>query len=420
MSEERRQVSIIVIVTALFAAFLIWAGYTQLDLVTHGQGRVIALGQNRAVQAASRGTVLEYRVDVGARVETGDVIAVIDPTEARSQLTEAETRLRTLDTRLARLQAELDGDGLEGDVVAPETEDALVRAEYQLLAARKEDLVARVSALAQARLQKEREREGVLAEAEGVRRARALLETEAAQILPLVDVGALGVSEKFRIERSTAELETRAKVLAERLTEIAAALAEKDAEIEAARTGYLNAIYEERAGVMGQIAELAERLPALRQRVDQTAIAAPVTGIINQVFFNNLGAVVSEGEVIAEIVPTDGALQVEAMIAPEDIANIEPGQAARISLTAYNAAKYGTMSGKVLRVSADASWSEEMQARMFVVDASLDDILTEADGTPVTVLPGMIAQVDIVRGRRTVLEYIWNPVAKVRDRALRE
>jgi len=420
MQRERRNIGVIVTITLLFVAFLGWARMTELDMVTRGQGRVVALGQNRLVQVASRGTVMAFNVEVGDRIAAGDVIASINPTEARGQLTETETRLNTLVVRLERLDAELSGAALDEAFRPPDSADPLVRAEYQLLEARRADLVARVTTLAQSRLQKERELEGVMAEIAGLRRARSLHDGEEAQIMPLVEIGALGVSERFRLERHAAELETRAEVLAERRAEISFALAEKDAEMESARASYRNMIFDERAEVMGQIAELAERLPALRQRVAQTEIAAPVSGIVNQVFFNTPGAVVAEGEAVAEIVPTDGALQVQALILPEDIANVEPGQAVRIALTAFDATKYGTLDGKVLRVSADATYREEIQARMFMVDASIVGSITEADGTPITVLPGMIAQVDVVRGKRSVLEYIWNPITKVRDRALRE
>ena len=197
-------------------------------------------------------------------------------------------------------------------------------------------------------------------------------------------------------------------------------IAEIDAQITAARAAFQSAILEERVTVLSQIAELTERMPSLRLRVNETEVKAPITGVINQVFFDQEGAVVSEGDIIAEIVPETASLEVEVLIAPQDIANVEPGQRVRIALTAYDAAKYGTLDGTVLRVSADANMREEVQARMFVVETSIEGEITESNGDPVRVLPGMIAQVDIVRGERTVLEYFWNPVIKVRDRAFRE
>lgn len=421
-SQNRPQKTLIGASAALLVIFLGWAHFTALDLVTHGEGRVVPLGQNRTVQVPHRGTIVSFHVARGDRVEAGEVIAEINPTEAVGALAESEKRLRSLTHRLARLEAEMSGQAFEvGDIATnDEIEATLLAAEASSSVARRADLVARETALLQARSQKEREREALQAELYGRQSQLALVEQEASQILPLVDAGVLGMDERFRLERDASIASTEISVLTENLSATEFAIAEIDAQITAARAAFQSAILEERVTVLSQIAELTERMPSLRLRVNETEVKAPITGVINQVFFDQEGAVVSEGDVIAEIVPETASLEVEVLIAPQDIANVEPGQSVRIALTAYDAAKYGTLDGMVLRVSADANMREEVQARMFVVETSIEGEITEANGDPVRVLPGMIAQVDIVRGERTVLEYFWNPVIKVRDRAFRE
>lgn len=421
-SSNRSQKTLIGASAALLIIFLAWAHFTALDLVTHGEGRVVPLGQNRTVQVPHRGTIVSFHIARGDRVEAGQVIAEINPTEAAGALAESEKRLRSLTHRLARLEAEMNGQAFEvGDIATDdEIEATLLAAEASSSVARRADLVARETALLQARLQKEREREALQAELSGRQAQLALVEQEASQILPLVDAGVLGMDERFRLERDVSITSTEISVLTENLSATEFAIAEIDAQITAARAAFQSAILEERVTVLSQIGELTERMPSLRLRVNETEVKAPITGVINQVFFDQEGAVVSEGDVIAEIVPETANLEVEVLIAPQDIANVEPGQRVRIALTAYDAAKYGTLDGTVLRVSADANMREEVQARMFVVETSIEGEITEANGDPVRVLPGMIAQVDIVRGERTVLEYFWNPVIKVRDRAFRE
>ena len=126
------------------------------------------------------------------------------------------------------------------------------------------------------------------------------------------------------------------------------------------------------------------------------------------------------GEVIAEIVPTQGKLLVEAFIDPKDIATIEPGQPAKISLTAYDPSKYGYLLGTLTKVSADTVFREETKSSAYAVNLSIDTEIFESDTIPVSIVPGMIAQVDIIRGERTILEYFWQPVAKMKDTAFRE
>ena len=183
---------------------------------------------------------------------------------------------------------------------------------------------------------------------------------------------------------------------------------------------YKTNIYQDRSGVIGEIAELEARLPAIRQRLEETEIRSPIDGIVNRVFYNNVGAVVGSGEIVAEIVPTDGDVLVEAFIDPKDIATVEPGQNVKISLTAYDPSKYGYLLGTLTKVAADTVFREETGTSDYAVNASIDTVIYEDDETPVTIFPGMVASVDIIRGNRSILEYFWQPVAKMKDTAFRE
>ena len=158
----------------------------------------------------------------------------------------------------------------------------------------------------------------------------------------------------------------------------------------------------------------------LEQKLKQTEIRSPSDGIINSLPVSDKETVIKTGDVVAEIVPSTDDLIVEAYIDPKDIAKIEVGQQARVSLTAYDAAKYGYLTGVLLKVSADAVYREEKQSYMYAIEVELIDDLIDSKGTTVPLNPGMIAQVDIIRGQQTVLEYFWQPVAKLKDDAFRQ
>ena len=127
-----------------------------------------------------------------------------------------------------------------------------------------------------------------------------------------------------------------------------------------------------------------------------------------------MGAVVSSGEVIAEILPTQGKLLLEAFIDSKDIATIEPGQPAKISLTAYDPSKYGYLLGTLTKVSADTVFREETKSSAYAVNLSIDTEIYEIETIPVSIVPGMIAQVNIIRGERTILEYFWKLTEKIK------
>ena len=416
-----REYFLITLVTAIFAVFLVWANYTQLDLVTRGSGRVIADGQNKNVQSPERGTIATYVVEEGSSVTAGQIIATINPTEAEGVLEELEARLSNLRLKMIRLDAELNGNSI-ASVRNKVTDypDALLDAEIELMASRRESLNAELKNLNQDKQRKGKALLSFEAEIDGQGVLQTLLSKEMLEVLPLVDAGVLGSSERFRLEREEASIRTQLQVLSERVAQTELEIEQIDSQLDAVQINYNTEIYQERSQVTGEIAELEVRLPAIRQRLNETEIRSPINGIVNRVFFNSVGAVVSSGEVVAEIVPTGGQLLIEAFVDPKDIATIEPGQAAKISLTAYDPSKYGFLLGTLTKVSADTVFREETKSSAYSVNVSIDTAIYESEGIPVSIVPGMIAQVDIIRGERTILEYFWQPVAKMKDTAFRE
>jgi len=420
-SSSGREYLMIILVTAIFAAFMVWANYTQLDLVTRGSGRVIADGQNKNVQSPERGTIATFVVEEGSAVNVGQIIATINPIEAEGVLEELEARLSNLSLKMIRLDAELKG----GTIASVRNNGAdyteiLLDAEIELMTSRRESLNAELKTLSQDKERKGKVLSGLGAEIEGQNSLKALLNKEMLEVLPLVDAGVLGSSERFRLEREDASIKTQLQVLSEKVAQTELEIEQVDSQLQSVQINYNTEIYQERSQVTGEIAELEVRLPAIRQRLKETEIRSPIDGIVNRVFFNSLGAVVSSGEVIAEIVPTQGKLLVEAFIDPKDIATIEPGQPAKISLTAYDPSKYGYLLGTLTKVSADTVFREETKSSAYAVNLSIDTEIFESDTIPVSIVPGMIAQVDIIRGERTILEYFWQPVAKMKDTAFRE
>jgi len=420
-SSSGREYVMIILVTAIFAAFMVWANYTQLDLVTRGSGRVVADGQNKNVQSPERGTIATFVVEEGSAVNAGQIIATINPIEAEGVLEELEARLSNLRLKMIRLDAELNGGTIasvrNNASSYPET---LLDAEIKLMTSRRESLNAELKTLNQDKERKGKVLLSLSAEIKGQNSLKALLNKEMLEVLPLVDAGVLGSSERFRLEREDTSIQTQLQVLTEKVAQTELEIEQTSSQLDAVQINYNTEIYQERSQVTGDIAELEVRLPAIRQRLKETEIRSPIDGIVNRVFFNSLGAVVSSGEVIAEIVPTQGKLLVEAFIDPKDIATIEPGQPAKISLTAYDPSKYGYLLGTLTKVSADTVFREETKSSAYAVNLSIDTEIFESDDVPVSIVPGMIAQVDIIRGERTILEYFWQPVAKMKDTAFRE
>ena len=411
----------IALLLGLLAAGYFWAEKTQLDLITRGEGRLIAEGQNKLVQSPEGGVITEIFVSEGDVVSNNQLLAVINSTAAEGSLEEIRAKKNSLQAKLVRLGAELTDANkyqLEKDL---EDFSANVReSQLALFLANRSNLSSRLFSIESERDQLGKSLTTIKEQLSGARKLLVLITEENKELSPLIAAGALGASEKFRLKRENAQLTSEIQVLEAKVVETEAGYLKLEAELKALKSGYERDIFEERAAYINELSEINTRIPLLEQKLKQTEIRSPSDGIINSLPVSDKETVIKTGDVVAEIVPSTDDLIVEAYIDPKDIAKIEVGQQARVSLTAYDAAKYGYLTGVLLKVSADAVYKEEKQSYMYSIEVELIDDLIDSKGTNVPLNPGMIAQVDIIRGQQTVLEYFWQPVAKLKDDAFRQ
>ncbi len=411
----------IALLLGLLAAGYFWAEKTQLDLITRGEGRLIAEGQNKLVQSPEGGVITEIFVSEGDVVSNNQLLAVINSTAAEGSLEEIRAKKNSLQAKLVRLGAELTNANkyqLEKDL---ENFSANVReSQLALFLANRSNLSSRLFSIESERDQLGKSLTTIKEQLSGARKLLVLVTEENKELSPLIAAGALGASEKFRLKRENAQLTSEIQVLEAKVVETEAGYLKLEAELKALKSGYERDIFEERAAYINELSEINTRIPLLEQKLKQTEIRSPSDGIINSLPVSDKETVIKTGDVVAEIVPSTDDLIVEAYIDPKDIAKIEVGQQARVSLTAYDAAKYGYLTGVLLKVSADAVYREEKQSYMYAIEVELIDDLIDSKGTNVPLNPGMIAQVDIIRGQQTVLEYFWQPVAKLKDDAFRQ
>ena len=197
-------------------------------------------------------------------------------------------------------------------------------------------------------------------------------------------------------------------------------LDEIDEQLKAERQAYKTSALTDLSAIQGEMEELNARIPALENRVDRTSIRSPVDGVINLINYTTADAYISTGEVLLEIVPTGSKLIVETKIDPKDIADIVIGQEVKVSLTAYDASKFGRIDGNVDSISADAISNQQTGEQYYLVDVSMSGTLYEDNGDEVIILPGMVATIDVLSGKRTILDYFWQPISKTKDTAFRE
>ena len=403
------------------AIMLLWSAFARVDETAIANGRVIPSRQLQVVSNLEGGIVSAILVKPGEKVSAGQVLMRLDPASADGDYGRTSATAQALAARIARLEGEVGyrapafPAGLEA--AAP----AAVAAERSIYTARMAD----VSAASAAEAAKADGAGRALAEAESdlaVRsEARAQAQREVALIEPLVDKG---IEPRIALDRAVSVLSQARSAEAgagQAVRRARAAVAEARAGQRSVtgkfRSLSVDALASARADMAGQSATL----PALKSRVERTEIRAPIAGTVNRVLVATVGGSVRPGEPLVEVVPSGDTLVVEADVRPADIAFVHIGQKASVKLTAYDSAIYGSLSGKVERISPDAIINERTGERHYQVRVRTDQAALKAsDGMVLPVGAGMVAQVDIIGHKRSVLSYLLNPVTKFKDNVFRE
>jgi adhesin transport system membrane fusion protein len=408
------------IIIVLIISLIVWANFTELDNVTRGNGRVISALENQTVQASDSGVIQARYVEKGQIVGKSDLLFEIDPIESKTELERAMQKLASLKIQSVRLFAEISNEELffsnELIALAP----TVVASEKSLYLARRADLVAQLAVLEQQLAQRNQQVEEINVQTNTALETLALIEDQIKIMAPMVKAGLSPETDLLSLKRQARDFKGKENSAEASLIRTQSSIYEVQDKIKAAKQNYKTKSQGELTSIISLIAEVESQLPALNDRVNRTQIRSPVDGIVNQIQFVTLGGFIRPGDALLTLVPLGDDLIVEANIDPKDIAYIEPNQKARISLTAYDASRYGTIDGKIIQVSPDAVQDQATGGFSYIIQVSLDNVLYEDDNSEVEVIPGMVASVDVLAGKRTVLEYFWRPMVKVKERAFRD
>ena len=406
-------------IIAFFVVGLLWAALAHLDEVARGEGKVITISQTQYVQNLEGGIIREILVHEGDAVEKGQLLFRIDPTRFVSEYrSEAQTTL-ALKARIARLAAEAEGRPLKFPAEVLKDAPALAQSESSLYHTHVSEQQNRNGILREQLAQRAQELREMKSRGERLTEGLDVLKREIALTAPLVKLGHASEVELLRLERERARIGTDLDAAKLALPRIEAYIIEAQKKLRDNDLTFRSAAGKDLADARGELAKRSESMPALEDRVARSEVRAPMKGIIKVIANKTVGGVVQPGSSLAEIVPLESSLLVEAHVKPADIAFVKVGQRAMVKVSAYDYSIYGGVEGTVEYLSGDSMQPEKGEP-FFVarVRANTSGIKVGDKLLPIT--PGMTATVDIMTGRKTVLHYLLKPVNKARERALTE
>lgn len=404
-------------ISGFFVFFLLWSHNAVLDEVTRGDGKIIPSGQTKIVQHFEGGIVAEIAAAEGSIVEEGQVIMRVENRLAEAELSEKTTQYRSLLAQGARLQAEAVGaESIDFPVEVITNAPERSVDQQAVFNTNRAELTGKIRIRETQRTQALQELRQKTAQVTQIQNQLELARQELALVEPLVRNGAASQQELLTARRSVAQLEAELEDVELSIPRIRAQIQEATTTIEQELSAFRAKAQQELSQVRIEAERLRQDLIAGQDREQRTDIRSPVRGTVNKILINTIGGVVKPGDPVAEIVPLEDSLLVEARIRPADRAQLYPGLEAVVKVSAYDFSIHGGLDAKLLDISADTILDEEGQP-YFRVRLSTNDTSLGEDKP---IIPGMTATVDIITGEKTVLQYLLKPIIKARDNALTE
>ena len=396
-----------------------WSAVSQVEQRTRGEGQVVPTQEIQVVQSLEGGILAELLVEEGQQVEKDQVLLRISDVQFSSEEHGTEARSLSLRVKKARLEAESTGEDFIMPADIAEKSPQIASNEKSLYESRQKELKNAYAILDDRISKASAELSEVGAQINSLARSRGLLQEELTLTREMVAKRAVPKLEQMRLEREVQELSGQIGSLSEKKKGLEAEVevskkerASQDDKFKSQALGEMNEVQTEITGLEGSLKTIGDR-------VYRAELRSPVQGIVNKIALKTIGGVIEPAARLVEIVPLDDELKIMARVAPADIAFLRPGQDVKVKITAYDPQKYGTLQGKLVRIGASSVADREGNPA-FEIEVHTDRNFMGSAENKMPITPGMVAQTEVITGKRTILEYLLKPVLRARDVAFTE
>ena len=415
-------------IIGIFAVFLLWASLAKIDELARGEGKVIPTDKIQTVQSLDGGIISEILVKEGETVEKGDALMRIDTTRFQATFEENKQEYLSLLALKSRLIVEsrininkpLPKIKFEKRVLKDPSRYDITQ--KLLLKNRYEELKSSIEVLENQFEQKKQEQLEIKSNIKKLEQSLDYIVEQRKTIRRLVNKGVRSSYDLLDIEKEYTQTKGELETAKLSISRSQFAIKEARNKINEKISNFRAEASVKLQDTIGKINKFEAKLVGEKDKVEKTVMVSPVNGVIKQLNINTIGGVVKSGVDLVEIVPVSDSLVVEAKIKPKDIAFINPSQKVIIKITAYDFSIYGGLEGKIKEISADTIIDKDSKDKKsyYRVLVETDKNYLEKDGRKLPIIPGMVASVDIVTGKKTILDFILKPILKVKQDSLHE
>lgn len=420
--------TLFILIILFFIGVILWAAFSEIDELARGEGKIIPSEKIQTVQNLDGGVVSEILVKEGQHVAKDQPLMKIDTTRFRASLEENRQAYLSLIASRVRLKAEYKQNPKKNlarlnfpKVIKSDAPD-LISLETKLFKTRMNELISSLEVLESQFKQKYQEVKELKSKKSRLEKARKLTKDELDTTKKLVKSGAKSKMDLIAIQKEYNTIEGDLEAATLSIPRLEHAIKEAKDKIVEKISNFRATIAQELQKTDSEIKKYEAILVSEKDKLAKTIVTSPVNGTIKEIKINTIGGVVKSGMDLIDIIPDSDILLVEAKIDPKDIAFINPSQKAIIKITAYDFSIYGGLDGKIVEISQDSFKDEDSKEgkTYYKILVKTDKNYLERDGKKHYMIPGMIASVDIVTGKKTILDFILKPILKTKDGALHE
>ena len=394
--------------------FLTWAHFAEIDEIARGKGEVIPSGENQMIQNLEGGIVEEILVQEGESVTKGQVLIKIDNQKSVSSYSSNEIKAEALRAQILRLKAESAGQKFMVPSDLKKRLAQFIDNEKSLYNTNKQQLNSKLNALREKLAQKKQELSEAYSQRDHLESSYSMISREVRMTKPMVAKGVRSKIDFLKLQREANDISSKYDAAKKSIPRLKSAIKEVQSNIKETKLNFQSEAKTQMNKAVAELKSLQVTSTALEDQVTRTVVKSPMKGVVQKLYVHTVGGVIKPGENIMEIVPSDETLLVQVKIKPKDIAFIYLGQRAIVKFTAYDFSIYGGLDGKVVLISPDSIKDDEGNV-FYEVRIKTDKNYIGRHGKKLKIIPGMITSVDIITGKKSVLDYILKPILKTKQ-----
>ncbi len=413
-------------VLIFIAAMMVWIAASPLDEIVKGQGKIIPSSRIQSIQSVDGGAIEKISVREGNIVKAGQELVVIDDIRFNASVNELKNVLYSLKTKLKRLQVQSmitdvnDIPTLEYPEQLRQQAAEYVRSEKTYYDNKVSELRSLIGVSVSKYIQKQQEHDEIERNITKLKENLVFIEKQLKILGQGVRDGVMSRIDELKMKKEHSNTIGELEISELSLKRSRTAIRESHEYIQQQLDIFKSESSKELSAIKTEIKKVEAQLMYSKDKVNKSVIYSPVDGVVNHIYFTTLGGVVKPADVLMDIVPTDDSLLVEAKIDPKDIGFIGPDNKVTVKVTAYDFSIYGGLEGRIDQIGADSIFDPETRRSFYNVLIRTDKNQLGTKEYPLTIIPGMVTEINIKTGKKTILKYLLKPITKTIGNAMTE